>query len=123
MDNKFWGYHLMLDCSGCRVENGIGSKEAIYNFIKELVDAIDMEAYGEPIIEYLLPGDPKQGYSLMQLITTSNICGHFMELDGTAYFDVFSCKVYNQQTVIDVVNKYFAPQRTRVNFVTRNADQ
>lgn len=113
----------MLDCAGCRVENGIGSKEAIYNFIKELVVAIDMEAHGEPIIEYLLPGDPKQGYSLMQLITTSNICGHFMELDGTAYFDVFSCKEYNTQTVIDMVNKYFAPEHTRVNFVTRHADK
>jgi S-adenosylmethionine/arginine decarboxylase-like enzyme len=121
MDNKFWGYHLMLDCAGCKVDGGIGSKEAIYNFIKELVVAIDMEAHGEPIIEYLLPGDPKQGYSLMQLITTSNICGHFMDLDGTAYFDVFSCREYDQQTVIDMVNKYFAPQRTRINFVTRHA--
>jgi len=122
MDNKFWGYHLMLDCSGCRVEGGINSKEAIYNFIKELVVAIDMEAHGEPIIEYLLPGDPKEGYSLLQLITTSNITGHFMNKDGTAYFDVFSCKVYNQQTVIDMVNKYFDPKRTRVNFITRHAD-
>jgi S-adenosylmethionine/arginine decarboxylase-like enzyme len=125
MYNKFWGYHLMLDCSGCKVEGGIGSRDAIYNFIKELVDAIDMEAHGEPIIEYLLPGDPKQGYSLLQLITTSNICGHFMDQpdqNGTAYFDVFSCKVYNQQTVIDVVNKYFEPKKMRVNFITRDAD-
>jgi S-adenosylmethionine/arginine decarboxylase-like enzyme len=122
MDNKFWGYHLMLDCSGCRVEGGINSKEAIYNFIKELVVAIDMEAHGEPIIEYLLPGDPKQGYSLMQLITTSNITAHMMDLDGTAYFDIFSCKVYDQQTVIDMVNKYFEPKRMRVNFITRHAD-
>jgi S-adenosylmethionine/arginine decarboxylase-like enzyme len=120
---KYFGYHLMLDCAGCLVENGIGSKEAIYNFIKELVVAIGMEAHGEPIIEYLLPGDPKQGYSLMQLITTSNICGHFMELDGTAYFDIFSCREYSQQTAIDIVNKYFAPVNMRVNFITRNADK
>jgi S-adenosylmethionine/arginine decarboxylase-like enzyme len=117
---RHFGYHLMLDCSGCN--EGIASKETIYNFIKQLVVDIDMTAYGEPIIEYLLPGDPKQGYSLMQLITTSNICGHFMELDGTAYFDVFSCKTYNQQTVIDLVNKYFAPVNMRVNFITRQAD-
>jgi S-adenosylmethionine/arginine decarboxylase-like enzyme len=120
---KYFGYHLMLDCGGCKIEDGIASKDAIYNFIKELVDAIDMEAHGEPIIEYLLPGDPKQGYSLMQLITTSNICGHFMELDGTAYFDVFSCKEYDTQTVITLVNKYFEPQTMRVNFITRHADK
>lgn len=123
MDNKFWGYHLMLDCAGCKIEDGIASKEAIYNFVKELVVAIDMEAHGEPIIEYLLPGDPKQGYSLLQLITTSNITGHFMEKPevATAYFDIFSCKVYDQQTVIDMVNKYFEPKKMRVNFITRDA--
>lgn len=123
MTSKYWGYHLMLDCGGCKIEGGIASKEAIYNFVKELVDAIDMEAHGEPIIEYLLPGDPKQGYSLMQLITTSNITGHFMELDGTSYFDIFSCKEYDQQTAIDVVKKYFDPKTMRVNFITRDASK
>ena len=115
---SYWGYHLMLDCSGC--EN-IDSKDNIYNFVKDLVDKIDMEAHGEPIIEYLLPGDPKQGYSLMQLITTSNICGHFMELDGTAYFDVFSCKEFDLTTAQNVVKQYFNPKKIRVNFITRQA--
>jgi len=81
-----------------------------------------MVAFGEPIIEHLLPGDPKQGYSLMQLITTSNICAHFMDLDGTAYFDVFSCKEYDIETVKEIVAEYFEPTKMRVNFVTRHAD-
>ena len=93
---NYFGYHLMLDCSGC---SGIDSRENIYNFTKELVKEIDMVAHGEPIIEYLLSGDPKQGFSLMQLITTSNIVGHFMELSGTAYFDVFSCKAFEVEIV------------------------
>lgn len=82
-----------------------------------------MTAHGEPVIEYLLEGDPKQGYSLMQLITTSNICGHFMELDGTAYFDVFSCKKFDIEIVKQVVQHYFDPKKIRVNFLTRQADQ
>lgn len=115
----YWGYHLMLDCSGCQ---NIDSRENIYQFVKELVKRIDMTAHGEPVIEYLLPGDPKQGYSLMQLITTSNICGHFMELDGTAYFDVFSCKEFDIETAKAVVTEFFQPSRMRVNFITRHAD-
>ncbi len=115
----YWGYHLMLDCSGCI---NIDSKENIYNFIKDLVPRIDMLAHGEPIIEHLLPGDPKQGYSLMQLITTSNICAHFMELDGTANFDIFSCKQFDLELAQDVVREYFAPAKMRVNFITRHAD-
>ena len=115
----FWGYHLMLDCSGC---TGIDNKDNIRNFVTELVQQIDMVAHGDPIIEYLLPGDPKQGYSLMQLITTSNICGHFMELDGTAYFDVFSCKQFDIDVAKSVVDKYFSPAKCRVNFITRHVD-
>ncbi len=111
----------MLDCSGCDIES-IASRDNIYDFIKDLVSRIDMTAHGEPIIEYLLPGDPKQGYSLMQLITTSNICGHFMELDGTAYFDVFSCKTFDIETAKMVVNEYFHPKKMRVNYITRHAD-
>jgi len=116
---SYWGYHLMLDCSGCI---DIDDRENIYAFIKDLVKRIDMVAHGEPIIEHLLPGDPKQGYSLMQLITTSNISAHFMELDGTAYFDVFSCKPFNIETVKMIVSEYFAPSKMRVNFITRHAD-
>jgi S-adenosylmethionine decarboxylase len=114
-----WGYHLMLDCSGCR---RIDSRENIYNFTKDMVKRIDMTAHGEPVIEYLLEGDPKQGYSMMQLITTSNICGHFMELDGTAYFDIFSCKKFDIETAKSVVQEYFDPAKIRVNFITRHAD-
>ena len=115
-----FGYHLMLDCSGCNTN--FASRDTIYKFTKDLVNRIDMIAYGEPIIEYLLPGDPKQGYSLMQLITTSNICGHFMELDGTAYFDIFSCKEFDINTAQNVVKKYFNPKKIKVNFLTRHAD-
>ena len=115
----YWGYHLMLDCSRCEQ---IDSRENIYNFVKDLVKEIDMVAHGEPIIEYLLPGDPKQGYSLMQLITTSNISGHFMELDGTAYFDIFSCKEFDIKVAQNIVKKYFNPKKIRVNFLTRHAD-
>ena len=116
----YWGYHLMLDISGC--SDAIKSREAIYNFNKELVKRIDMIAHGEPIIEYLLPGDPKQGYSLMQLITTSNICAHFVEPDSTAYIDIFSCKPFDINVAQDVVREYFKPTKMRINYITRNAD-
>ena len=101
---SYWGYHLLLDCSGCDIVQ-ISNKDNIYKFVKDLVDRIDMEAHGEPIIEHLLPGDPKQGYSLMQLITTSNISAHFMELDGTAYFDIFSCKEFDIEIAKQVVRQ------------------
>ena len=116
----YWGYHLMLDISGCN--HAITSREKIYNFNRDLVERIDMTAHGEPIIEYLLPGDPKQGYSLMQLITTSNICAHFIEPDKTAYIDIFSCKPFDITVAQSVVQEHFGPKKMRINYITRNAD-
>jgi S-adenosylmethionine/arginine decarboxylase-like enzyme len=45
-----------------------------------------------------------------------------MELDGTAYFDIFSCKQFDLELAQDVVREYFAPAKMRVNFITRHAD-
>ena len=111
----------MLDCSECN--DGIKDKDNIIRFVKELVKEIDMVAHGEPVVEYLLLGDPKQGYSMMQLITTSNICAHFIEPDYTAYFDIFSCKEYDIEVAKKIVQKYFGANKMKVNFLTRQAWQ
>ncbi len=51
-----WGYHLLLDCTNGDKEL-ISSKDNVYKFIKELVVAIDMVAFGEPWIEAIRKKD------------------------------------------------------------------
>jgi S-adenosylmethionine/arginine decarboxylase-like enzyme len=114
-----WGYHLMLDCSSCN-HDAITDHDTIYRFTKKLVKDIDMVAYGEPQIVKFGHGD-KQGYTLVQLIETSNICAHFVDENDTAYIDVFSCKPYDDQVVEDLVVEFFGAAKIRKNFVTRQA--
>lgn len=109
---SYFGYHLILDCANLNPES-IRDSTNIYNFTKQLVKDIDMVAYGEPqIVNFGHSG--KEGYTLVQLIETSNICAHFVEEDNTAYFDIFSCKTYNNAVVIDLVKKYFGTTNTKV---------
>lgn len=115
----YWGYHLMLDVSECN-EN-IEDRDTIAKFVKDLVERIDMIAHGDPLIEYLLPGDPKQGYSLVQLIQTSNICVHFIEPDRTAYVDVFSCKEFDPEIVKQCFRDYFGALSMKEHFLHRQA--
>ena len=118
----YWGYHLLLDCSGSPREL-ITDGDNIYKFVKELIVAIDMKAYGEPILKHFAEHDPdKSGYSLVQLIETSNISGHFVDKDGSVYLDVFSCKPFSNEDAINVVKKYFKPKKIKMHFITRNAD-
>ena len=123
--NKTWGYHLILDCANCTPDL-IKSYDNIYNFTKELVKRIDMVAYGEPVIEHFATHDPaKAGFSMVQLIETSNICAHFVpdDLEGgnAMYLDVFSCKEYDDQVVINLVKEYFGAKYVRPNYLTRQA--
>lgn len=114
-----WGQHLIMDCSkGVNIK----SKEHILAFIKELVPAIDMIAYGEPWIERFATHDPdKAGISFCQMIETSNITGHFVELNGDFYLDVFSCKRYDGKIVTDIVMKYFHPENIKSSMIERQA--
>lgn len=110
----------MLDISGCNPEK-IRSAENIKNFAKELVKEIDMVAYGEPLVVHF-GEDDKMGYTLVQLIETSNICGHFCESDNTAYLDIFSCKEYDIVKAQQVVAKFFDYKTVKVNYLERDAD-
>jgi S-adenosylmethionine/arginine decarboxylase-like enzyme len=121
MNNNTWGYHLLLDCTAGDKEL-IGSKQNIREFITELVWAIDMIAFGDPWIErFATHSEDKAGISFCQMIETSNITGHFCDRDGNFYIDIFSCKPYNTDTVIELVNSYFKPQKIRQHYISRDA--
>ena len=117
----YWGYHAMFDCATCD-KDLVTSKENVYNFIKELVPAIDMVAFGEPMIEHFAThAADKAGISFCQMIETSNISGHLVDSNGDGYFDIFSCKPVDIGIAQDMIQKYFRPEKIRVNFVTRSA--
>lgn len=122
MSNNYWGYHLMINCAKGNLEQ-VRSGDNIKAFSKELVKRIDMVAFGEPFCENFANHDPsKSGYSLCQMIETSNICGHFVDESGDFYIDIFSCKPFTVEDALDVVNKYFTPERTVVKFFKRDAN-
>lgn len=119
MTETFWGYHAILDAAGCN-HNAITSRENVYNFAKQLVKDIDMVAYGEPQIVDFGSGD-KAGFTLVQLIETSNICAHFVNELDEMYLDVFSCKPFDERVVEELVVKYFGAKTLRRAFLKRKA--
>lgn len=116
---KYWGYSYLLDASGCDLE-ALTSAETVKAFAKELVEAIDMKAYGEPQVVNFGEGD-KEGFTLVQLIETSNICAHFCNETREIYLDIFSCKKFDKKVAFDVFKKYFKCTAWCENFVVRDA--
>lgn len=116
---SYWGHHLLLNARGC-VSKTIRNNLTIEAFSRELVKKIDMVPYGEPQVVMFGTGN-KKGYTLVQLIETSNITGHFVEETDDMYLDVFSCKTFDPKTVKEVVDYYFAPRDVDTKFVSRDA--
>jgi S-adenosylmethionine/arginine decarboxylase-like enzyme len=116
---SYWGYHLIIDASKC-IGTHIRCKANIDSFAKRLVKKIDMVAYGEPQIQHFGSGN-KAGFTLVQLIETSNICAHFVEETDDMYLDVFSCKPFHPLDVEEMVQLHFSPKMVSRTFLNRQA--
>jgi S-adenosylmethionine/arginine decarboxylase-like enzyme len=109
-ENKYWGYHLTLDVKECAAGT-YDNKEHLEKWIKALVKKIDMVAYGEPQIIHFGHGEKHlAGWTVLQLIETSNITAHYCDEYGDVFIDVFSCKEFNPQDVVDNIIEFFQPQ-------------
>jgi S-adenosylmethionine decarboxylase len=118
---EYWGYHLILDCHSCDKDK-IKDGNNIRLFAKALVERIEMKAFGEPLVEHFATHDPKAGgYSLVQLIETSSITGHFVDDNGDAYIDIFSCQLFDIDKAKGVVKEFFNPTKVKVVYLTRQA--
>jgi S-adenosylmethionine/arginine decarboxylase-like enzyme len=115
-----WGQHLILDCADCDLK-AITDRDHIQKFVKTLIEKIEMIAYGTPQIELLLEGSDNEGYSVLQMITTSNITAHFVSKTGAGYIDVFSCSSFDEKIVKLVVDEFFKPSSIKDRMFYRNA--
>lgn len=114
-----WGWHLILDAKRGDISK-VTSREYLDKFARALVERIDMKAYGDPILENFANHDPtKGGFTLIQLIETSNIAAHFVDATGDFYLDIFSCKHFEVDDVEEFVNEWLEPEEWNTRFITR----
>ena len=116
---RTWGKHLILDAARCSPKM-IGCPIVIGNFARTLVKRIDMVPYGDPQVVMFGTGN-KKGYTLVQLIETSNITAHFVEENNSMYLDVFSCKDFDAEVVKDTVKEFFGAERINTHLLVRQA--
>jgi S-adenosylmethionine/arginine decarboxylase-like enzyme len=77
-----------------------------------------MIRHGEPIVARFGEGI-QVGISAVQLITTSAITIHTNDQARDLYLDVFSCKWFAEDTVLNKVKQMFAPQEITYQIVMR----
>jgi S-adenosylmethionine/arginine decarboxylase-like enzyme len=114
-----WGWHLVLNLYDCRPER-IRSAEVIRQFVIDLCDRIEMRRFGEPTIVNFGDDPRVAGYSLVQLIETSNICAHFADESSAVYIDIFSCKKFDPEKAAAFCSETFGAQKAAGTFISRD---
>jgi S-adenosylmethionine decarboxylase len=113
-----WGILTSMDLYGCNPDI-IRDAEKIKRFVVELCDRIEMKRFGECQVVHFGQDERVAGYSMIQLIETSLISGHFANQSNAAYIDIFSCKSYDPDDVTDFAREFFEAQFTKVHVARR----
>lgn len=114
-----WGKHAIFNLYKCN-PYFIRNPARIADFSKTIVTAIDMVAYGAPQVIHFGTGS-RAGYTLVQLIETSNIIAHFAEDENKAFVDIFSCKDFDVKVAEDIIDKFFHPSNITTVVLERDA--
>lgn len=116
-EGKAWGLSTAVDLQGCHPETIRDSKQ-IHAYVVALCELIGMKRYGECQIVHF--GDGRvAGYSMVQLIETSLISGHFANDTNRAYLDIFSCKGYDPKVVEAFSKEFFGAQTSSSSMTLR----
>ena len=114
-----YGMELTLDLYEC-CSDTISSKKKIQEFSDTLCDLIKMVKFKKALIPYFGRKSPKTaGYSLVQLIETSSITGHFSEHKKAAYINIFSCKKFDPIKAADFTKAFFKAKRIKKRLIHR----
>jgi S-adenosylmethionine/arginine decarboxylase-like enzyme len=113
-----WGILTSLDLYGCSPET-IRNAEEIRRFVVELCERIDMKRFGECQVVHFGQDERVAGYSMIQLIETSLISGHFANQSNAAYIDIFSCKPYDPDDVAQFSREFFGAEFIEMHVARR----
>jgi len=114
-----YGYELVMDLSGCD-EKVLTSRKKLQEYVDKLCKLIKMKKFGKTLLPYF--GENKdftKGYSLVQLIETSSITGHFSDFWGKAYINVFSCQKFSHIAAKKFTRQFFGAKKVKNRFLIR----
>lgn len=115
-----YGIELILDLYDCDLKK-ISDGEYISKYLIELCDnVIEMVRFGKPIVEHFGHENPiTAGYSMVQLIETSCVSGHFSEHKKSCYINIFSCKWFDMEKAAEFTKNWFGASEVNRRFLDR----
>lgn len=114
-----FGPHLMMDCRECDYDK-ISDLQYVFQVLNDLPDAIGMTKIIQPYVfpySGLIPED--KGITGMVVIAESHITFHSFTEKDYFFFDIFSCKHFDVEVVVDYIVKAFGVKNYEKHVASR----
>ncbi len=113
-----FGEHLIFDAYGCNPEK-LGNMELVYKVLRDLCDMADMKRFHEPIIvkadsNEVLGGKDPGGFSGFLMVYESHISVHTFTRRGFVTIDLYSCKKFPSEGILEYLTKTFEAKDANV---------
>ena len=118
-NKKTWGILTSIDLHGCNQEL-IRDSEAIKRYVAELCELIKVRKFGECTVVHFGEREEVAGYSMVQLIETSLVSGHFANKTNSAYIDIFSCGNYDSDIAATFSQNFFHAREMKKTLLYRD---
>ena len=119
-----YGYELVLDLHGCK--SALFNREYIGRYFTELCNLIEMELCEVHFWDDIdVSEEDRQtqphtkGTSAVCFILTSSIVIHTLDLLGSVYVNIFSCKPFEPSIAADFSRHWFNAKSFRKTFIER----
>lgn len=103
-------FHNIFDLENCNAS--IGNRDDLRAFVEQVAKAVDMKILEGPIVAQGVEQNP--GFSALAIIDFSHISVHTFTNNREALIDVFSCKEYDRERVLQVCQKFFCTTETTI---------
>jgi len=115
--------HLIIDGVSSNIQL-MTTQALIYRWLYDAVKIADMSPEGEPVIKsFAWPGSTdSDAISAYQFIKESGIAVHCYPERQFVFIDVFSCKEFDLERMIDHIIKQFKIKQPRVVILRRGVD-
>ena len=110
---KPWGVATSIDVYNCNAVK-IRDAQEITRFTHELCELLGMKRFGKTMVVRFGDDPEVTGYSMVQLIETSLVSGHFAEKTNAAYIDIFSCKPYDPDAMRKFTQEFFEGEYSNI---------
>ena len=101
-------YHIICDLTDCKAE--LNSQEVIRQFLEEVVKRVNMHILEGPMLSPGIPENP--GISGVILVDFSHIAVHTFTKHNETLIDIFSCKPFERNPMVDYCCEFFGADRT-----------